>query len=664
MIRIFFLILFFTKLYSSTSYNNALAHSESPYLLQHVHNPVNWYPHKKDAFKLAEKENKLIFLSIGYSTCHWCHVMEKESFENENIAKLLNKNYVSIKVDKEEMPQIDIYYQHKHAFLKKRRNGWPLTIIMTPNKEILYIATYIPPHDDYGVEGLTKLLPRLAKLYHNDPQQVKQILTENRQLVLKNETLKEIQVDGNLSTLFVQKMEKRYDKIYKGFDKRPRFPMASHLNILLQIYLLDGNKKAYKMVEESLKAMAQGGIYDQIEGGFFRYTIDQDWIIPHFEKMLYTSAELIPLYVKMYQLTGDTLYKKVVDETIKEFRDKYHDNDLFFAASDADSKGGEGRYFVYSLDEVMPLLKKEGYSNAEIEENLEYFDIAEIGNFEEGLSNVHFNTGFDESVKRSEETKKLLLKLRKEREFPFIDKKIITSWNAMMIKSLFIASKIDVKYKKMAEKSLEALLNKLYIDGVLYHQVIGEKKATKLALLEDYVFLIDTLLTAYQSNFKTKYLSLATKLTYESISKFYDKGIWYLNDDDFKIRSQYNDKYYTTALARHFHNLLTIAHLNYDLKLLKKSKKYIYDERQKILNNLGKSPEAVMALIRIENEEIVLKSNKKLLLDSHKQIDKIRYPFLLKKSEKSDIFLLCNESSCFFYDKNLTKVIEKIDIKK
>jgi uncharacterized protein YyaL (SSP411 family) len=589
--------------------------------------------------------------------------MEKESFEVESIAKLLNKDYVSIKVDKEEMPQIDIYYQHKHSLLRKRRNGWPLTIILTPNKEILYISTYVPAHDNYGVEGLTKLLPRIAELYHKNPKQVKKILEDNRQLILKNEILKEIKVDGNLSTLFVDVMDNRYDKIYKGFDKRPRFPMASHLNILLKIYLLNGNKKAYKMVEESVKAMANGGIYDQIEGAFFRYTTDQDWIIPHFEKMLYTNAELIPIYVKMYQLTGEKIYKKVVDETIKEYYDKFEENHLFFSASDADSKGGEGRYFLYKADEVKSLLKKAGYSKDEIEENLDYFDIYDIGNFEEGFSNVHFNTGFeeDEIVKRKEETKKILLKLRKPREFPFIDKKIITSWNAMMIKSLFIASQIDEKYKKRAEESLETLLNKLYIDGVLYHQFIGKHRASKLALLEDYAFLIDALLTAYQSSFKTEYLTLATKLTHESIEKFYDKGSWYLNDDDFKVLSQYNDKYYTTALSRHFNNILPVANLNYDLKLLQRGKKFIKDEKQKILNNMGKSPEATWALIRVNHEDIVLKSNKKRLLDSHKQIDKIRYPFLLKKSEKADIFLLCNESTCFFYDKNLTKVIEKIE---
>jgi len=660
MLRIFLIIIILiTSLISSHTHTNALSKSESPYLLQHAHNPINWYPYDKEAFKIAKEKDKLIFLSIGYSTCHWCHVMEEESFENEKIAELLNRDFVSIKVDKEEMPQIDIYYQHQHSLLTNSRNGWPLTIVMTPEKEILFIGRYIPPYDNYGIEGMTTLLPRLADLYKN-PKLKNKLIKENQKLITKNSVLKEIKVKDKLSTLFVKKMYKRYDKIYKGFDRRPRFPMSSHLNALLQIYQLDNNKTAFTMVDESLTAMANGGIYDQIEGGFFRYTTDQDWVIPHFEKMLYTNAELIPLYVKMYLLTGKKLYKKVVVETIKEFEDKFEKDHLFFAASDADGKEGEGRYFVYERDDVELLLEKAGYSEKEIEENLEYFDITDSGNFEDGLSNVHFNTGFDEVVKKADQTKKILLDMRKRRKFPFIDKKIITAWNAMMIKALFIASKIDKKYEQKAEISLKALLDRHYINGVLYHQSIDNKTPSRVALLEDYVFLIDALLTAYETTFKTQYLTLATKLTQQSIKKFYKDGVWYLDDSDFKAESQYEDKYYTTALARHFHNLLSVSYLNYDLKLLADTKRYLKDERQKILNNLGKSPEALMALIRVEDDNIVLKANRKMLLDSHKQIDKIQYPFLLKKSEKADIYLLCDENTCFFYDKNLTKVIEKI----
>jgi uncharacterized protein YyaL (SSP411 family) len=405
------------------------------------------------------------------------------------------------------------------------------------------------------------------------------------------------------------------------------------------------------MVEESLNAMALGGIYDQIEGGFFRYSVHPDWIIPHFEKMLYTNAELIPLYTKMYQLTKKPLYKQVVTQSIKEILDKFQDNDLFFSASDADSKDGEGRYFIYDYNKLIKKFK---------EEDLEYFDITEFGNFEDGLSHVHFNTGFDNRPKNFDKIKQYLLKERKKRAFPFVDKKIITSWNAMMIKALFEASKLDPIYEEQAKKSLDKLLKNLYINGTLYHQIIDNKQPIKLALLEDYTFLIDTLITAYQRTLKSNYLTLATKLAKETIKKFYKNKKWYLSDEKLKVQAQYNDRYYTAPLSRHFHNFLNLANLNYDLHMLQYAKKYILQEKKNIKNNFDKSPESLMALIRLKHHTITLKSNKNNLSNFKSKIDKIHYPFLLRKSEKTDIFLLCNEQSCFAYDKNITKILRKI----
>ncbi|MCH9813306.1 MAG: DUF255 domain-containing protein [Epsilonproteobacteria bacterium] len=647
-------------LFGKTSYTNALVESKSPYLLQHAHNPVNWYPYDDVVLKRAQKENKLIFLSIGYSTCHWCHVMEKESFESEEIAALLNKDYINIKVDKEEMPQIDIHFQHLHSLLKKGRNGWPLTVIMTAQKEVLYIATYIPPHDAYGLEGLDKLLPRLSKLFTEDKIRFINVINANKMIIANKSIEQEIVLESNATTLYLGKMKNRYDRIYKGFDKRPRFPLASHLNALLEVYFLTGEKAAYEMVKSSLDAIANGGIYDQVEGGFFRYATDQDWIVPHFEKMLYTQAELIPLYVKLYLLEEEPLYKKVIEETVALMDQKYREDNLFFAASDADSEGKEGRYFVYNQDKVISEMKKRGYCDKLIEETLEYFDITSVGNFEDGLSNVHFNTGFDEKPKKVEESLKILDEMRAKRPFPFIDKKIITSWNAMYIKALFSAVKIEHRYLEQAEISLEALLKKHYQKGVLYHYSIGDNRPTDPALLEDYAFLVDLLLKAYQVTFKEKYLQLAEILTKESEQKFYKLGRWYLDDGSFGALSQYEDRYYTTALSRHLHNMLDLALLKYDLKRLSRAKQYIQEERNRILAKIDSSPEALLALLRLQYENVILKSDKKLLSKSYKQIDKIHYPFLLQKAEKTDMFLLCNAQSCFFYDKNLTKVIEKM----
>ncbi len=645
------LFLLITQIIGKT---NALIDSESPYLLQHAHNPVKWHPYNENSLNLAKQQNKLIFLSIGYSTCHWCHVMEEESFEDENISKLLNRDYISIKVDKEEMPEIDVFYQHIHSKLKKGRNGWPLSVIMTKDAEVLHIATYIPPNDDYATEGMTKLLPRLAKLKDST-----QLLEKNKKLLLRKD--KEVKIDKSISSTFIKKMQNRYDKIYKGFDKRPKFPLASHLNALLQIYLLDGNKTAYKMVEESVDAMSSGGIYDQVEGGFFRYSVLSDWIIPHFEKMLYSNAELISLYTKMYQLSKKPIYKKIVNQSINEMSNRYKNKNLFYAASDADTNGKEGGYFTYTYDEVYRLLKKQGYSDDQIEESLDYFDIIKIGNFFNDLNNVHFNTGFDKKPKLFQEIKKHLLYLRKQRKFPFIDKKIITSWNAMMIKALFEASMINNKYSLLAEKSLDTLLNKHYVKDILYHQSIGNKAPKRVALLEDYSFLIAALLKAYQTTFKAKYLKIATHLAKESIQKFYKNDKWYLNKNGLKVLSQYKDKYYTAPLSEHFHNLLDIANLNYDLKLLKNTKQYIENERKNILTSFDKSPRAIMALLRLEHETIILKSKKENLLKNKTEIDKITYPFILKKIENTDTYLLCNESSCFSNEKNLTKIISSFN---
>ena len=654
---LFLLLLGSTLLLSESLDTNDLIKSHSPYLLQHAHNPVNWKPFSERVFEVAKKEKKLIFLSIGYSTCHWCHVMEKESFEDEGIAKILNNGYISVKVDKEEMPQIDTHYQHLHSLLKKGRNGWPLSVILNAKGEVIYIGTYIPVEDNYGIEGMKNLLPRLSKL---DIKAVEDIVKENHKKIENNSILKKSDNNASVISLYMDKMKIRYDKLYKGFDKRPRFPLASHLNFLLDIYLLEGNKEAYKMAKGSLDAMAKGGIYDQIEGGFYRYSTDPDWIVPHFEKMLYTQAELIPLYVKLYQLSGDALYKRIVVETIKESMKIFEYDGLFYTATDADSEGREGGYFIYKYDNVKQALVKEGYTATEIEENLDYFDIYDIGNFEDGFSNPQFHTGIDELPAKFEQTKVILQTLRSRKTFPFIDKKIITSWNALMIKSLFIASKIEPSFLPQAKKSLEKLLKKMYHDSTLYHSFLAPHPPSQKAFFEDYAFLIDVLLEGYSVTYEEQYLGLAKELTDDAIKKFYKKGKWYL-DVAYFAQAQYKDKYYTSPLARFYHGMISLASLEYDLAFLEKIKGFLKEERVRIIANVDKSPEAARALVRIESENIVLKSSKANLLNSKELIDKIRYPFLLKKVDKTEMYLLCNEQTCFFYDKNIKKVIKRME---
>ena len=652
-----FLFLSHTALCASSPHTNALIHAESPYLLHHAHNPVDWHPYNDKVWEKAKKENKLVFLSIGYSTCHWCHVMEEESFENEKIAKLLNKDYISIKVDKEEMPQVDVHFQQIHTILNKGRNGWPLTIILTPKEEVLSIATYVPAKDKYGIDGLLNLLPKMAKRYHDN--EINILLKHNKELLIAGKKITKVDSNETIALRYRKKMQMRYDKIYPGFDKRPRFPLASHLNFLLDIYLTQGDKIAFSMVKDTLDTMANGGIYDQVEGGFYRYSTHPDWVIPHFEKMLYTEAELIPLYTKMFVLTHNPLYKKVVDETIKESLKIFDHEGLFYAATDADSEGREGGYFIYQYDEVVKALKTHAYHDREIEENMEYFDLYEIGNFEDGFSNPQFNTGIDEIPKRMQETKQILKDLRKKKTFPFIDPKVLTGWNAMMIKALFIAGKIDIRYQNIAKKSLEALLKKMYVKNTLYHQVLLPRKPSKKALLEDYAFLIDALLEGYMTLYEPRYLHLAKVLTTEVEEKFYKDGKFYLDEKHFALAT-YKDKYYTAPLSRFYHDMITLGYLTYDLALLQRVKGYLNVEKDRILAKIENAPEASRALYRLEKENIVLKSSKENLLDKEREIDKNLYPFLMTKVEKTEMFLLCNENTCFFYDKNISKVLKKV----
>ena len=665
MTKFIFLFLFSVVLFANERFSNALIDEESPYLLQHAHNPVNWYPWGSEAFELAKEENKLIFVSIGYSTCHWCHVMEEESFENIKIATLLNRNYISIKVDKEEMPHLDTVFQEIHSKLKKRRNGWPLNFIMTPQKELLYITTYIPPTFNYGAEGMNTLIPRIYTQYKNKNKKLhaqinsyKKILASKKQ---EENSKKEI---SNLSTHYVDLMKKRYDKLYKGFDKQPKFPLASHLNLLLDIYKLEKNKEALRMAIESLEAMSYGGIFDQIEGGFFRYSVYPDWIIPHFEKMLYTQAELIPVYYKAYMITKNEQFKTTILQTIeatnKIFRNK---EGLYYSASDADSlkqngKEEEGYYFTYTYKEAKKSLLKNGFLNSD--KILEYIGFDDFGNFEKELNNPYILDFQEEKPKDLTKALHILKKIREDKTFPFIDKKIITSWNALMIKALFIASNLDSKYLIQAKTSLNSLLKNLYKDSMLYHQKLDKKNAYLEGYLEDYSFLTDTLIQAYQTTYEKKYIKKASVFNQFIEKNFYTQKQWYL-DKQKGYPVSFKDKYYTAPISRFFHNSLSLANINANLTFLEKAKDYITEQENRILTHIDVNPEAVRAIIRKNTSDIILKSNKKNLLLKRSEIETIKYPFLLKTIQDTKQFLACDERTCFSYNKDINIVIQAID---
>ncbi len=661
MTRIILLILFYSSLFAEHKHSNALMNEDSPYLKQHVHNPVNWYPWGKEAFEKAKRENKPIFLSIGYSTCHWCHVMEEESFENEAVAKLLNDNYISIKVDREEYPQLDKKYQLWYMAVHGKRGGWPLSVFMSPDMKPFHFATYIPAEEGYGSKGMFNMLPFYASLYKNDKKEFQAIVqkyseahkqTNRQQAVQSKLTEKSI-------SLYMAEVKKQFDPVNGGFSKRPKFPEASKLSLLLDIYTLYDNKEALHMAEVTLKKMAEGGIYDQIGGGFFRYTLDEAWHIPHFEKMLYTNAELISVYVKLYEITKDPLYKRVVVETIAQMENNFMQEGLYLSASDADSAGEEGGYFIFNYEEIKEDLLKKGMNVKDVEDALAYLGIEEDGNIDGELSNPHITS---QNVPLELEKVKTYLKaLSVKREFPFLDKKIITSWNAMMIKALFTASRMDETYTVLATKRLDRLLKLMRRDGMLYHQTLLGKEPKQKALLEDNAFLIDALLEGYARTYDKSYLSTAKILTKEAISGFYREKRWVLSNDGIEAYADFDDKYYTAALSLMLEDMVRVASLSEDLALNSLVKKTLQSQGAVLEKNPQNASKLLHTFLRLKKGDVILKSTLPALLKEKEQIDRMRYPFVLSKVEESDTFLACRVNSCFAYDKNITMLIEKIE---
>ena len=658
------LILMITILNSENfKYTNSLINEDSPYLQQHAHNPVDWYAWNDVAFQKAKDENKLIFLSIGYSTCHWCHVMEEESFENEEIAKILNKDYISIKVDREEKPHIDKHYQDVYNLLNRQGGGWPLTIIMTNEKKPFYAATYLPPEDKFGRIGVKNLLNKLNYMYKNKNDEI--IKSANSiEKALKNYTTKtnlKVKIKDELHDKFINNVEASFDKINKGIGTHPKFPHASTMETLLDMYQITKNKKALNMALDSLKAMAKGGIYDQVEGGFYRYSVDEKWMIPHFEKMLYTNAELLSAYSKAYIITKDKFYKKIVDEIVTFVQERFNENNLLFSASDADSisqenEKEEGYYFVFQYDDVEDALKNNNYKQNEIKDIMNYFNITKHGNFEID-SNNPFLSDYNEP-KNLKKIKKILKDVRNKNEYPFIDNKFLTSWNAMYISSLFEAGKINNTYNTLATSHLESLLDNMYIDKKLYHQKLPNKKPKELALFEDYSFLISALLKAYENNLEQKYLNIANKFNKITIEKFYKDEIWYMSDDEFKTSSGLYDSAYKSATSNMIDNILKIAILNNDLKLQQLALTMVENNSVQLNEYPNNIPWMMRSYLALKKGYIVLKSKKANL----KEKNFPKYPFFLRKETNDDIFLACKIDICFSYGKDFN-IIEK-DIEK
>ncbi len=573
-------------------HTNDLIHEDSPYLLQHAYNPVNWMAWSDKALQKAKDENKLIFLSIGYSTCHWCHVMERETFEDEVSAKLLNASYVSIKVDREEMPDLDKYYQDVHYLLTKRSGGWPLSIIMTPSQQVIFAGTYLPPQSAQGRMGFRELISFIKGKFDDDFAEV-QKSAQSIEAAIKHyersfEQKERIDKDAVIEA-FVSNVKASYDDVSKGVGHAPKFPHASTWNALLDIYQQTGNLEALYMSEDALNAMALGGINDQIEGGFYRYSVDEAWVIPHFEKMLYTNAELIEVYAKLYTLTQKPLFKAVVDKTVEAMDERFLKEGLYLSASDADSEGEEGKYFVFKFAQAKETLLKKGLSEAETKEVLDYFGITKFGNFEHQSTNPVVTQ--ETKPLRLDEAIVVLKEERQKVTYPFIDTKILTSWNALMVTALFESNKIE-----KAKQVLDTLLKTLHVNGILFHQIVLGGSLKVEALLEDYAFVIEALLHGYAHTKDAHYLELAKKLTHEAEHKFYKEETWYLSDKAFRAKAVLEDNSYKSPLSTMIKNLFELAKIEDDTTLFIRAKDMLESFGSGIQKYAHAYPEAVRAV--------------------------------------------------------------------
>ncbi|MCR1809804.1 thioredoxin domain-containing protein [Sulfurospirillum sp. hDNRA2] len=573
-------------------HTNELIHEDSPYLLQHAHNPVNWMAWSDKALAKAKEENKLIFLSIGYSTCHWCHVMERETFEDEVSAKLLNDSYVSIKVDREEMPDLDKYYQDVHYLLTKRAGGWPLSIIMTPQQQVIFAGTYLPPQSAQGRMGFRELTSFIKGKFDDAYEEVQKSAVSIEAAIKQYERSfeqKEHIDAGTVLETFVSKVKTSYDDVSKGIGSAPKFPHASTWNALLDIYAQTKNLEALYMSEDALFAMAQGGINDQIEGGFYRYSVDEAWVIPHFEKMLYTNAELIEVYAKVFKITQKPYFQEVIDTTIKAMDERFLKEGLYLSASDADSEGEEGKYFVFGFKQAQEALLNGGLSEVETKAVMDYFGITKFGNFEHQTTNPTLTCN-DKPV-RLDEAIVILKAERQKVAYPFIDTKILTAWNALMVTALFEADKIE-----KAKSVLDTLLNSLHVNGILYHQMVLGGSLKVEALLEDYAFLIEALLRAYAYSNEAHYLELAKRLSHEAEQKFYKEGTWYLSDKAFRAKAVLEDNSYKSPLSTMIKNLFELAKIEDDTVLFIRAKDMLESFGAGIQKYAHAYPEAVRAV--------------------------------------------------------------------
>jgi uncharacterized protein len=523
-------------------HSNRLVDSTSPYLLQHAHNPVDWYPWGDEALARAKAENKPILLSIGYSACHWCHVMERESFENEDVAAVMNRHFVSIKVDREERPDLDAIYMAATLAMNQGQGGWPMTVFLTPDQEPFFAGTYFPPEDRYGRPGFRSLLEGLSEQWAQDPTAMRAHASQLAEMLRANTRAAHGPAGGEaeLRRALVQ-FSQDFDARLGGFGGAPKFPPATGIMLLLRLHRRFGDAHALEMAEKTLEAMAEGGIYDQVGGGFHRYATDEHWLIPHFEKMLYDNALLVKAYLEAYQVTGKPLYARISREVL-EYVQREMTSPLggFFSATDADSEGEEGKFFVWTPAEIETIL---GEHDSRIFD--EYYDISERGNWEgHSIPNVS-RTGQRVAKRLGLTPEDLWLKIltlrgkvyeaRKSRVAPGLDDKILTAWNGLMIGAMAEGARVlgDDGFLETARRAADFVLaTHRKADGRLL-RTSREGRAHLDGFLEDYAYLAEGLIDLYEAGGGDVYLARAIELGDRTIADFSaDEGGFYSTATD------------------------------------------------------------------------------------------------------------------------------------
>ena len=670
---------------------NNLSKETSPYLLQHKDNPVEWYSWNDESLKKAKDENKPIFLSVGYSSCHWCHVMAHESFENDDVAKIMNENFVNIKVDREERPDLDDIYQ-KICQMSTGQGGWPLSVFLTPEQKPFYVGTYFPVLDSYGRPGFGSLCRQLAQAWKEKP---KDVGTSAEQFMSNLTKLERVSDGGEIEKAILDEAAVNLlqvaDTNYGGFGQAPKFPNAANLSFMFRYSKLSGITKFQEFALMTLKKMAKGGIFDQIGGGFHRYSTDGRWLVPHFEKMLYDNALLPPVYAEAYQITKDPFYLGVVTKTLDYvMREMTSTSGLFYSAQDADTNGEEGQTFVWKKREIENILGDDS------EIFCIYYDVTDGGNFEGNTilaNNINisslsfkFNKTEDEITELLKRSSKKLLDIRSKRDQPGTDDKIITSWNSMMISAFAKGYRIsgNETYLNAATNAAKYFSEQFSKYGFI-HRTFKNDIPKLNGYLDDYAYLVNSLIDVFEITSDAYFLDMAQNIANYMIEHFWnenEKSFYFTADthESLIVRPKnYYDLSVPSGNSVAANALLKLHHLVNDKKFLKISKQilelngtsaaenpFAFGYLLNVMNLYLKHPTEI-TIINSENSEIVNSLYKKFIpegiiiqIKDKENLELLsKYSFFEGKefSDKTNV-TICKNFTCSLPLSELSKIEE------